>query len=914
MATEDQRRHLGNVAKQTLDVFSQIATGARERLAEPSRPSAGAFASINAFTSSQALNNLDQVGQSAREDCERLAREPAIARVVVKDENGKREVYFISRAAALSASGSDARFVSYRAPVGRLASLPLGDSLDVVQSGRSRTLEVVERALLHPEEILGEWDARNTLFDTTAFGPITIDSLRWLVKRELVNKEALDEISKILMEEEEARGILEGRRKSIITKMGLRDQPVLDRFQDEIFRLPLDSQLVLLGPPGTGKTTTLIRRLGQKLDLNNLLPEERKLIDRAASYASEAHSQSWLMFTPTELLRHYVKEAFAKESIAAPDQRIRTWSTHRRDLARNTFSVLRTGTGGGSFVMKDDEPTLSRAAYANSIGWFEDFQTWQSQRFWADLEDAVLNIANAQAPDVSVLGAKLSAAVKVARNRGGPRDLLPLTEFSSEVRELANQLRKESDEQLRDALNAQLRQNVRFIDELAVFMDTLVESAEAPEGDDSDPDSDEDDEEESAPATRKSAAIAAYNTALRVQARSHAAGRAPVRGRSAAILKWLGERGLTEQNRASVAISLALQQSLRRFASPLRTYLNGIPRRYRIFRRTRRSDGTSWYTNHQAGRTAHPLEVDVILLSMLRAASEFIRDRRVLRNPDDPSFAPLKAAWGLQRNQILIDEATDFSAVQLACMAALAEPSTESFFACGDFNQRITSWGIKIEQELRWVWPKIDIREVTISYRPTLQLYELAQCLAALSDGHSVAASLPEDVNNDGVAPVLAVGMADQANTVSWLKHRIVEIEAAVRPLPLPSIAVFVNREADVQPLAEALDHALEDHSLRAIACVSGQTIGQENEVRIFDIEQIKGLEFEAVFFLGIDQLAAREPDLFGKYLYVGVTRAATYFGMTCEGILPARLAPLQSRFGSDWSPDGVINRDVRDN
>lgn len=40
--------------------------------------------------------------------------------------------------------------------------------------------------------------------------------------------------------------------------MELRDLAILDEYQDEISRLPLDTHLVLLGPPGTGKTTTLI--------------------------------------------------------------------------------------------------------------------------------------------------------------------------------------------------------------------------------------------------------------------------------------------------------------------------------------------------------------------------------------------------------------------------------------------------------------------------------------------------------------------------------------------------------------------------------------------------------------------------------------------------------------------------------
>src|SRR5690606_19858644 len=102
---------------------------------------------------------------------------------------------------------------------------------------------------------------------------------------------------------------------------GLRDQPVLDQYQDEIFRLPLDKRLLILGPPGTGKTTTLIRRLGQKLDTAFLEEGEQRLV---GSLEGVAHSDSWLMFTPTELLKQYLKEAFAREGVPASDLRIRT--------------------------------------------------------------------------------------------------------------------------------------------------------------------------------------------------------------------------------------------------------------------------------------------------------------------------------------------------------------------------------------------------------------------------------------------------------------------------------------------------------------------------------------------------------------------------------------------------------------
>jgi DNA helicase IV len=111
----------------------------------------------------------------------------------------------------------------------------------------------------------------------------------------------------------------------------------------------------------------------------------------------------------------------------------------------------------------------------------------------------------------------------------------------------------------------------------------------------------------------------------------------------------------------------------------------------------------------------------------------------------------------------------------------------------------------------------------------------------------------------------------------------------------LPSIAVLVDGEDDVRPLAEALHGALSGQNIRVVACPGGQVVGQDNDVRVFDVQHIKGLEFEAVFFIGIDKLAARKPDLFDKYLYVGATRAATYLGLTCTcPDVPERIVALE--------------------
>ena len=288
-----------------------------------------------------------------------------------------------------------------------------------------------------------------------------------------------------------------------------------------------------------------------------------------------------------------------------------------------------------------------------------------------------------------------------------------------------------------------------------------------------------------------------------------------------------------------------------------------------------------------------------MLLAIFKGSGELLCVPSIVRDIDAPFWLSLRPVHDLYRNQILVDEATDFSPVQIACMAELAHPSIRSFFACGDFNQRLTSWGSRSVEEMKWVFPDIEIKSINVSYRQSRQLNELAKAINLAADGTNNCGVLPENVDYDEVQPVLAEDLPAQADIINWLAKRIVEIESFVQQLP--SIAILVDCEERVQSLASVLNVALSNQNIRVVACPNGQVMGQDNDVRVFDIQHIKGLEFEAVFFISIDRLANMYPDLFDKFLYVGATRAATYLGVTCEGKLPASIAGLRPMFARGW-------------
>ncbi len=347
---QQRQEQLVVIAKSTIIFFTETANDAQAQLEMDQPSSANVFASMNTLTNDEAVRALLEITDERRRNLLQLCREPAIARVVVRDEAGEKKTYFIARATPHRMVAGDAMVASYRSPIGRLASLPVGSDHEVRTPGGVRSLEVLERAELRPSLVSNVWDSVDSTLEGTDYGPVTVVSFRALLQAAGVEEAAIDLLDSLLAEDRATHNVLEGLRRSVIAKMALRDRPLLDQYQDEIFRLPLDSRVVILGPPGTGKTTTLIKRLGLKLDTEYLEQEERAAIAHTVA-GYEGHGQSWVMFTPTELLKQYVKEAFARENIAASDLRIRTWPDYRRELARNKLGILRTSTGRGSFVL-----------------------------------------------------------------------------------------------------------------------------------------------------------------------------------------------------------------------------------------------------------------------------------------------------------------------------------------------------------------------------------------------------------------------------------------------------------------------------------------------------------------------------------------------------------------------------------
>ena len=164
--------------------------------------------------------------------------------------------------------------------------------------------------------------------------------------------------------------------------------------------------------------------------------------------------------------------------------------------------------------------------------------------------------------------------------------VIALSRGSPALQQSVQEMKAYTDAKLKEALTLQVNRKRDFLDELARFIDTLEETtADSEDDEDDEPDEEEDTVEAR---TGRAAAMIAYQRSLRVFARARAKGNSLKRGRrSSRIVEWLGDRGLTTADLAAVGRSLVQQSRVRKLLIPARSFIGGVPRRYRSFRRQR---------------------------------------------------------------------------------------------------------------------------------------------------------------------------------------------------------------------------------------------------------------------------------------------------------------------------------------
>lgn len=327
--------------------------------------------------------------------------------------------------------------------------------------------------------------------------------------------------------------------------------------------------------------------------------------------------------------------------------------------------------------------------------------------------------------------------------------------------------------------------------------------------------------------------------------------------------------------------------------------LRKIPFVYHEYR-LRAADGAGLYRTDKMAlvndRRIDPIELDMPLYVALLIIRGTFGDETATRRRSDSITDRLRSEF---RYFVAVDEATDFSAVELACMRLLAHPAFDSATFSGDLMQRMTGQGILEWSEVSKLVAAPERHELRFSYRQTKKLLKIAARLFERAIGRPAPfeagfAESPADPD------VLHCQCSSQASTAEWLVGRIGEVYELCGQ-SLPSIAILVPDEGYVNPVADLIRQPLlEAYGIDTEACLDGRILGTQSKVRVFSVRFIKGLEFEAVFFVAVDKMVAHSPDLLDRFLYVGLTRARSFLGLTTQSGMPMELTHVTDCFIHD--------------
>lgn len=871
------------VARQAIDAMSRIAEAATEKGGEKDAGADLVLGSVNSWTDTGAGKSLAHAQGEQAKAANELAREPLIARVRTRSEDGAEKVYHFTRNFTLTVKGLTLTSYNSGAPVGRLAALDVGDDFELPNGDY---IEVIEKGIYKPVSTREGWDGLENQIRSERFDAVALESLRRFLVEGVAPKG--DDGDPFAIFDDEISLSTKSKRRAL-SGLGLRDQNVMNKVQDEIFRLPIDRQIMLEGPPGTGKTTTLIKRLSQKRVKTREREEDFLVLD--GNPLAGEHESSWIMFSPTELLEHYLREAFARDNVPASQERIKTWSNFRNNFATQVLGILRTSKTGPGFVRDDTVTVLTDDAMRDLPALYDAFYRTQFDQFLAEFHGSIGVLRESGDEVLRAAALDLDRRLQTVVGRNLLSTHLAVEAIRSDLTAWVTATRKSINERVDRRINAIGRQRKSEMPELY----QLIQRFDADRIDDDD---DELDEDEPTAVAGRDKLRRVMRGAIRAMAMAQSSGRKV--GRSSKyrqISDWLGRESVPEDDLERIGNQHRLISEVNRVSLATRDYFRKLPQRYRSFRQ---EAPQHWYNADAAEETKlSPTETDLLVAIYLDAASALLASETVRAGLNQSNLRVLAPLLGEFRNQVLVDEATDFSPLQLRSMVSLATPGIKSFFACGDFNQRLTKEGVAEARQMQWAVPGLEFRQVEIAYRQSAELRTFARRLIENSGGVLLETELDGPRESEGYPPVFHSSDAGSEGESAWVAARIEEIQRLHEKFP--SVAVFVPDEDQVEGVAAAIRNALSETNIEVQACVKGQVLGQVGNVRVFAVEHIKGLEFEAAFFHSLQSLCSDSPELLDKFLYVGATRAATFLGLSCTGPTPLALVSAVEGLQHTW-------------
>ena len=677
----------------------------------------------------------------------------------------------------------------------------------------------------------------------------------------------------------------------------LRQQPILDSFQEEIKRSKVyDGVLIIDGGPGTGKTITLIQRI--KFLIDNTIVEYRN--DLARILPEIQSYKGWVFFSPNNLLLGYLRNAMVEEGLKATDQRSKVWNSYLNNEILHNYGLVGT-----------DKPfQLFRKVAAPSL--FNN-NSELLKIILTSLEEYILNYIKeliTRNTSIKILdegnkdfGIQVRAyANTITTSKELLQVVLAAEELNKKFKENYDEIKLKANENLQRASNMvllYLSKDKEKYDRISKHIQISFNQKK----DDDDEDGDDDLDFDS-----KNINYSSFNEAIEV--------RKSVRYwvRKLALNKVVSSEKIPDKHKEWTSLveeftsTIQLEEVGKELhfvkiisplvQGPLSLLFDKIPTLYKRFRkelpRIFSANGmlvaaeTMNEILKSEGARLHYDERNFIVLFINGLLRRIQKRNQTIFNESPHLY--FQAYKDHQRFLIGIDEATDFSLIEIACMNSFNHPDYNCTTLSGDLMQRMTYEGLREWNQVIEFLETGVVKKLKISYRQSPTILKLAK--AFYEDVTGTPSEVISHMPISAFEPRPEVKkLAIKSEKIRWIAKKISNIYKTYDN-SVPSIAIFVANDDQARNLAELLNDCdeLADNAIE-VKCVTqeGTTINK-SQVNIYDIKAIKGLEFEAVFFVDIDNLGISNYELLQKYIYVGISRAAFYLYVTYVSELPIGL------------------------
>lgn len=714
-------------------------------------------------------------------------------------------------------------------------------------------------------------------------------------KEEDFSQEMIELQNQILEGNRKRKELLDQAQKFIRKNAELRHQPILDPFQEEIKRSHIyDGKIVTInGGPGTGKTTSLIQRI-------KFLTSHEAMVDygslRNQQLEKLANSQkSWIFFSPSELLKLFLKNAISEEGLTTSDKNIQVWDSYRSVLVKK-YLFYNSETQSpflklNNKYQNDDLIPNEPSKVAELLQEFEQY-------FFEELKKEIDNTLDLA--DTNFTWSKNGLLIQ-QYIKSNSKTLKKGVQFialyfnlkekyASIIKEIRSNLSKQLDKSSVQLLY-KLKNDKLAHSKVSELVNKWLDERDLDEDDEDFALYSEDYDYRSQDTNQE---ILKYlKGIIRKRSLKKYGIESKLTQKENEILDAIGSDKFidTLQNLDDLGQDVLFIKYFGKIVQGVETNLfNAIPRIYKSFRKK------SVQKNSNSPFNLELLEIVVNeekpLNKRLHAQEESLLlyfTNKLIKEFYDYSFSKseelehtyISSFREYSRIVIGVDEATDFHPIDLLCIASFGDIDFSSITFSGDLMQRMTHNGIRDWFQLKYLIPNLLVKDLKVSYRQSPTLLEVAKTIYNKATGLSSKYKSYTQIDEKEPDP-LFFQYQDESESIDWIADRIEEIYKAYGRT-IPSIAIFLNNTSDVSRFAKQLGEVdkLADCDIRVKGCDNGEVLGDANTVRVFSLEYIKGLEFEAVFYHNLSKISETSEDLFLKYLYVGLSRASFYLGVT---------------------------------